>query len=339
MEPGLSLLELGLPESSIHAIIRGGALPRAVELNVYNNDGALGTIDLPQAPNSFYGYLPAPEQRPGYQIVVFSHDKSPESDFWLTQGTLPPPCHVMSKPNLSTTLLTVLAVIGPVEDPDGGGPDAGPAGADGPAYTTFSPAQDGVILNRVAALLEALGEDEYLSTTVPSEIASIVYVARNLHNVACHVCLPVGDARQLCSLKAPAPSPPPPPSQIPTTPPFQDNSTLQETLCRVVANPWVPPLPTPPPEAQKDGRRRYKKKRGSLSDSQAAIRDVMVPMAILDEPLREEVRDLLRGVVTRALHQAVAEPGSGLPPVPEMMIEVDEAKTRIPLQPLHTWYV
>lgn len=147
------------------------------------------------------------------------------------------------------------------------------------------------------------------------------------------------DARWLRSLKAPAPPLPTAPSQIPTTPPFQNNSVLQEALWRVVANPWVPPSPTPPPEAQRDGRRSYKKKRGSFSGSQAAIRDVMVPLAVLDGPLREEVRGLFHGVVTGALQEAADAPGSSLAPVAEMVIEIDEGKTMIPLQPLHTWYV
>ena len=76
--------------------------------------------------------------------------------------------------------------MGSVLAGDAEGADAEAGGADGdegPAYTTFTPQQDRVIISRVAALLEGLGEDQYLSTTSPSDIASIVYVARNLHTV------------------------------------------------------------------------------------------------------------------------------------------------------------
>ena len=46
----------------------------------------LGIVKLPQAPNAFYGYVSAPEDRAGYQIVVLFPNESPESQFWLTQG-------------------------------------------------------------------------------------------------------------------------------------------------------------------------------------------------------------------------------------------------------------
>lgn len=64
-----------------------------------------------------------------------------------------------------------------VADADAGGADE----EEGPV--TYSNAQDRLIMERVGALVGALGEDEYLTTTLPSEIASIVYVARNLHSM------------------------------------------------------------------------------------------------------------------------------------------------------------
>lgn len=88
--PRLSLLERVLSNHTINAVIRGDALARKVPLHVYNDQDILGVVKLPQAPNYFFGYVPAPEDSAGYQIVVFSNDKSAESDFWLTQGKLPP---------------------------------------------------------------------------------------------------------------------------------------------------------------------------------------------------------------------------------------------------------
>lgn len=93
-----------------------------------------------------------------------------------------------------------------------------------------TPQQDRVIISRVAALLEELEEDQYLSTTSPSDIASIVYVARNLHR-GTYVCM--GCVGALLA-RPPLASPPVPPalrplptrtipytpSQIPTVPPF-----------------------------------------------------------------------------------------------------------------------
>lgn len=84
--PCLRLLERVLPNASINAVIRGGALPHEARLNVYDANDILGTVKLPQAPNAFFGYVPAPEDCAGYQIVVLAPNKSPESDFWLTQG-------------------------------------------------------------------------------------------------------------------------------------------------------------------------------------------------------------------------------------------------------------
>lgn len=84
--PSLRLLERVLPNSSINAVLRGGALPHEARLSVYDANDILGTVKLPQAPNAFFGYVPAPEDCAGYQIVVLAPNNSPESDFWLTQG-------------------------------------------------------------------------------------------------------------------------------------------------------------------------------------------------------------------------------------------------------------
>jgi hypothetical protein len=130
------------------------------------------------------------------------------------------------------------------------------------------------------------------------------------------------------------------PSQIPTVPPFLNNTKLQEGLWRIVNTPWFPPSrPLQPPPRQQYGRRLYTNKREDLSDRRAAVLDVMVPLSDLDDPLREEVRDLLHGVVRGALVETARDPTRGLPPAKEMVIKINEAKTRIPLQPLHTWCV
>jgi hypothetical protein len=74
---------------------------------------------------------------------------------------------------------------------DGGDAD-GQNGEEEPAYTSFSPAQDRLIIDRVATLLDGLGDDKYLSTTSLSDIAAIVYVARNLQTVVRHSSLRSG---------------------------------------------------------------------------------------------------------------------------------------------------
>lgn len=174
-----------------------------------------------------------------------------------------------------------------------------------------------MIISRVAALLEGLGEDKYLSTTSPADIASIVYVARNLHTLVrmflrCVGALlawpPVHPAlKPLTTL--PTRTIPFTPSQIPTVPPFLNNTKLQKALWRIVNNPWFPPSrPSQPPPRQQDGRRLYTNKRADLSDRRAAILDVMVPLGDLDDPLREEVRDLLHGVVRSAALPLIVNP-------------------------------
>lgn len=62
----------------------------------------------------------------------------------------------------------------------------------------------------------------------------------------------------------------------------------------------------------------------------------MVPLQDIDEPLREEVRGLVLGVVRDAL---AGVPSLGLGPVAETEIEINEANTKVPLRPLHTWCV
>lgn len=87
--PSPTLLERAVADTFINPVLQGKALPRQVQLNVYHDDGALDLINLPLPPNAFYGYVPAPERRPGYQIVILSHENSPESDFWLAQCAWP----------------------------------------------------------------------------------------------------------------------------------------------------------------------------------------------------------------------------------------------------------